>query len=145
VGGFDERYGLGNYEDDDLCLRTANAGYRMLIANDSFIHHVGHVTTNQLEQSSLMMLLHTNREQARRKWGADIFDLLYKAESTITFCIRWRERTEPLQACIASIHEVANEIIICNCTGEQREDVELETSVPIRWIHATEDRDVGEA
>lgn len=145
VGGFDERYGLGNYEDDDLCLRTANAGYRMLIANDSFIHHVGHVTTNQLEQSSLMMLLHTNREQARRKWGADIFDLLYKAESTITFCIRWRERTEPLQACIASIHEVANEIIICNCTGEQREDVELETSVPIRWIHATEDMDVGEA
>lgn len=138
VGGFDERYGLGNYEDDDLCLRTANAGYRMLIANDAFIHHVGHVTTNQLEQASLLQLLYTNREQARRKWGADIFDLIYKAESTITICIRLTNRTEPLDACLTSVVEVADEIIVCNCTGDRREDIGVNTNVPIRWLHTTE-------
>ncbi|MCY9759649.1 glycosyltransferase family 2 protein [Paenibacillus alvei] len=138
VGGFDERYGLGNYEDDDLCLRTANAGYRMLIANDAFIHHVGHVTTNQLEQASLLQLLYTNREQARRKWGADIFDLIYKAESTITICIRLTNRAEPLDACLTSVVEVADEIIVCNCTGDRSEDIGVNTNVPIRWLHTTE-------
>lgn len=37
----DERFGPGNFEDDDLCLRAALAGYRDLIAGDVFIHHYG--------------------------------------------------------------------------------------------------------
>ncbi len=41
IGGLDERFGTGNFEDDDLCLRSAVAGYRNLVAADVYIHHHG--------------------------------------------------------------------------------------------------------
>jgi GT2 family glycosyltransferase len=41
IGGFDLRYGLGNFEDDDFCLRAVVAGWRCSIAHGSWIHHVG--------------------------------------------------------------------------------------------------------
>ena len=44
IGGLDENYGSGNFEDDDLCLRSFIAGYKNIIANDVFIHHYGSMT-----------------------------------------------------------------------------------------------------
>lgn len=44
IGGLDERYGLGNFEDDDFSLRALLAGYRSAIALDSFVHHFGNRT-----------------------------------------------------------------------------------------------------
>jgi len=41
IGGLDERYGLGNFEDDDYSLRAVLAGYGSCIAMDCFIHHFG--------------------------------------------------------------------------------------------------------
>lgn len=41
VGGFDVRFGLGNFEDDDFCLRAAVAGWRLWVADDAFVHHFG--------------------------------------------------------------------------------------------------------
>ena len=44
VGGIDTRYGVGNFEDDDYCLRVRAAGYEIVVCEDSFIHHFGNVT-----------------------------------------------------------------------------------------------------
>lgn len=44
IGGLDENYISGNYEDDDLCLHSYIAGYRNIIAQDVFIHHYGSMT-----------------------------------------------------------------------------------------------------
>jgi len=44
VGRFDESYGIGNFEDDDYCLRVRRAGYRLCIAKDCFVFHYGHRT-----------------------------------------------------------------------------------------------------
>ena len=41
IGGLDERFEVGGFEDDDFCLRARLAGYRNLIAGDVFIHHYG--------------------------------------------------------------------------------------------------------
>ncbi|MHB8146701.1 MAG: glycosyltransferase [Vulcanimicrobiaceae bacterium] len=41
IGGFDDRFGLGNFEDDDLCIRIRAAGYKIFVCNDVFIHHFG--------------------------------------------------------------------------------------------------------
>ena len=41
IGGLDERFTPGNYEDDDFCLRAQLAGYKTVIAQDVFIHHYG--------------------------------------------------------------------------------------------------------
>ncbi len=41
IGGLDEGFGQGNYEDTDYCLRAFLAGWRTLMAEDSFVHHFG--------------------------------------------------------------------------------------------------------
>src|SRR5262249_41695239 len=41
LGGLDERFGLGFFEDDDLCVRVREAGLRLLVAQGVFIHHFG--------------------------------------------------------------------------------------------------------
>lgn len=41
VGGMEEAFGVGNFEDDDYCLRVLRAGYRLCIAEDSFVFHYG--------------------------------------------------------------------------------------------------------
>ena len=43
VGGWDEDFGTGGYEDDDLCLRLAKHGY-LVFCTRSFVQHIGHAT-----------------------------------------------------------------------------------------------------
>ena len=49
VGGFDTRFGLGLFEDNDLCYRMRRAGYRLAIAANSFVHHSGSKTFRRME------------------------------------------------------------------------------------------------
>ena len=44
IGGLDEQFGLGNFEDDDLCIRAAMAGFKARISKEVFIHHTGSQT-----------------------------------------------------------------------------------------------------
>lgn len=44
LGGLDERMGIGTFEDDDLSLRLVANGYKLLIAKDAFVHHIGNVS-----------------------------------------------------------------------------------------------------
>ena len=44
VGNFDEAFGIGGYEDDDLCARIQSAGWSLVISHESFVHHAGHAT-----------------------------------------------------------------------------------------------------
>jgi len=48
VGRFDERFGHGNYEDDDFSLRLRLHGYRLAVARRAFLHHEGHATFRAL-------------------------------------------------------------------------------------------------
>ncbi len=48
LGGFDERFFPGNYEDDDLCLRARLLGLRLCIARGAFLHHEAHQSFRQL-------------------------------------------------------------------------------------------------
>ncbi len=41
IGGLDERFSPGNFEDDDYSLRIWQAGYELLLCRDTFIHHFG--------------------------------------------------------------------------------------------------------
>lgn len=68
VGLFDESFGIGNYEDDDLCLRVLREGYELYIAQDSFIHHFGSVTFRN-SPINFNQLLFTNKSKLYEKWG----------------------------------------------------------------------------
>ncbi len=54
VGGLDESYGSGNFEDDDLCLKVRAEGYAILVHEGVFIHHYGSQTfkANKLDYSA---------------------------------------------------------------------------------------------
>lgn len=136
IGWFDERYGLGNYEDDDLCLRTANAGYRMLIAHDTYIHHVGNATISQLENESLSQLMQTNWNEAYNKWGTDIHGLLYKTSASFSFCIYWTDSANCLHKCLASIQEVADEIIVIDNSKQNKQP---SLPVEVKWCKFVEE------
>jgi GT2 family glycosyltransferase len=70
VGLLDERFGLGNYEDNDYCLRTRIAGYRVVWAQDVFIHHAGHQSFKQLGDA-FRRLLEENEQRFKCKWDLD--------------------------------------------------------------------------
>lgn len=44
IGGLDTRFGSGNFEDNDYCLRAVRGGWAGWIADDVFVHHYGHRT-----------------------------------------------------------------------------------------------------
>lgn len=68
VGGIDERFGAGNFEDDDFCIRVRAAGYRIYVCDDVFIHHFGSQTfaANNVDWQKTMQ---ENWVKFARKWG----------------------------------------------------------------------------
>ncbi len=70
AGGFDERYGLGYYEDHDLSFRARDAGFRLLVAQDVFVHHFGGRTFAALEIDGRQPW-YSNLERFRAKWGEE--------------------------------------------------------------------------
>ena len=68
VGGLDERFGIGFFDDDDLAERARRAGLQLAVAHDLFVHHFGSRTFagNGIDAEALL------EENARRfadKWG----------------------------------------------------------------------------
>lgn len=68
IGGLDDIYGRGNYEDDDYCLRTLAAGYQLVIAHEIFIHHTGGRAFRGTDLN-LADVCRENADRFRRKWG----------------------------------------------------------------------------
>ncbi len=68
VGGLDEQFGSGNFEDDDFCIRAHLAGFETRIADDSFVHHVGSATFTGagIDYSKAMQ---TNWSLFKSKWA----------------------------------------------------------------------------
>jgi len=74
IGGLDERFFPGNFEDDDFSLRTRIAGKILWVANDVFIHHYGSVTFQTNQVNNYLALL-TNAEKFAKKWRIGISGL----------------------------------------------------------------------
>ena len=68
IGGFDERDGVGFFDDDDLSVRALRAGYRLLVAQDVFVHHFGS-RTFLASGIDCRQQLHANLALFREKWG----------------------------------------------------------------------------
>jgi GT2 family glycosyltransferase/Flp pilus assembly protein TadD len=68
IGDFDERFGTGFFEDDDLCVRAREAGFSLILARDIYIHHYGSKTFSGLGIDAPAQL-DRNLEMFRDKWG----------------------------------------------------------------------------
>jgi len=71
-GGIEEIYSPGGFEDDDLSFRIRRAGYKLIFAKDTFIHHFGSITFNQ--DYAKLNLLERNRRIFINKFGVDAWD-----------------------------------------------------------------------
>ncbi len=108
VGGFDTSYGIGGYEDDDLCRRIAGSGRRLLIAHESFVHHDGHQTfdANGLdwyaEQES-----NRGRFEARFGLGRSSRDVV-----KVSACLITKDEEANIATCLASLEGFVDEIVV---------------------------------
>ena len=69
VGLLDENYGVGMFEDDDYSLRVRNAGFRIVCAQDVFIHHIGRSSFGSLDEKIYNEIFEVNKNYYENKWG----------------------------------------------------------------------------
>ena len=112
IGGLDERFSPGNYEDDDFCLRLRLAGYRTLICTDTFIHHEGSLSF-QRDPESYHSLLQRNEMKFTEKWGfSPVYSLGIRLD--ILQLIARHDRLQPVKvleigcACGGTLLELRN-------------------------------------
>ena len=163
VGLLDEQFGLGNFEDDDFCLRARRAGYKLAIAQDAFVHHFGSRTFAG-QGVDLPALLRENEAKFQRKWmdenrtdtsasghrGAPAPALQSRPFSLerrpgggllivpravkLSLCMIVRDSARTLEACLESIQPWVDEMVIVD-TGSHDETPEIARKFGARLFH----------
>ena len=70
VGGLDEAFGIGFFEDDDYCRRVEREGWRIVCAEDVFVHHHLSATFEKKDPAERQALFERNKAIYEEKWGA---------------------------------------------------------------------------
>lgn len=85
IGGFDENFRIGVFEDADFFLRARRAGFRLGITGRAFIHHFGSMTQKSLRVDRKVRPYEAeNRAYFRQKW---------KLGPVRRFWMRWSGKT----------------------------------------------------
>ena len=66
---FDESFQGGFFEDDDYCRRAVEAGFKLGIIEDSFVHHHLSASFDQLGKQRKQEIFDANKAVYERKWG----------------------------------------------------------------------------
>ncbi|MFC5447328.1 glycosyltransferase family 2 protein [Paenibacillus aestuarii] len=82
LGFLDEGFEIGNCEDDDYGYRARMMGYELVIAKDTFIHHVGSVSIKALGER-FEEVYSKNLDFYSRKWG-DSHSLLHEVQQKLS-------------------------------------------------------------
>jgi GT2 family glycosyltransferase/predicted Zn-dependent protease len=132
VGPFDERFGIGFFEDDDLGLRVRRAGHKLLIAQDVFVHHFGSRTFAALGIDTDKQL-RDNFAQFKDKWGSDAVTpyrppsgepalpapttpatpaTAERTAQTVCLCMIVKNEAHNLPLCLASVADLVDHLVI---------------------------------
>jgi GT2 family glycosyltransferase len=71
VGSLDEAYGVGMFEDDDFAVRMRAKGYRVVCAEDAYVHHVGQGAFRKLSPEAYDALWKKNQAYFEKKFGVE--------------------------------------------------------------------------
>ena len=68
LGGLDQRFEVGMFEDDDLSLQVRKRGLWVVAAEDCFVHHFGQGSFGKLPRSDYEAIFDANRRRFEEKW-----------------------------------------------------------------------------
>ena len=57
------------FEDDDYSRRILEAGFKIIIAEDCFVHHFGQGSFSKLSAERYQEIFERNRRRFEQKWG----------------------------------------------------------------------------
>ena len=138
VGGFDEGFEIGGFEDDDLCRRLRAEGWRLLITHESFVHHHGHAT---FEGNGLDWLAVQNANQDRfmeKHTGRRPGQPLLSAALIV------KDEEKFLGACLDSLDGLVDEVVVYD-TGSTDGTVAIAEAHGATVIQGYWDDDFGRA
>ncbi len=109
IGGLDEIFSPGNYEDDDFCLRAQIAGFKTIIAQDVFIHHYGSKSFTAEGTDKYKERLEINQKKFVDKWGGTPEEIWLKGKQikgrNIMITLNKNEFVENLERALSLIEE----------------------------------------
>ncbi len=119
VGGFDEHYVMGGYEDWDMCRTIRATGRRLVTSHPLNVSHVGRVTfdANNVDHAYYRA---ENLRRYQAKW------LLEGPEPSclISVCLIVKDEEAMLESCLESVGKLADEIVVYD-TGSTDRTVEI--------------------
>jgi len=117
IGGFDEGYTAGGYEDDDLCRRLVGAGGKLVIAHGSYVHHKGHASFDangidwrEAELSGRERFLAAFASKQAERSASDSGKDAERPK--ISACLIVKDEQASIGRCLESLKGVADEIVV---------------------------------
>lgn len=148
VGGFDEAYGLGYFEDDDLCIRMASLG-KLLIVPSVFVYHRDGLSFKKGRADLRRILMAANRI---RFLYARYCQLLEARTSgpLVTVIVTTFNRPQLLQRALESIRRQRYQnlqVLVVNDGGVEVDDIvgQFAASVPFQVRYITLSRNLGKS
>lgn len=122
LGGFDERFVLETYEDDDLCYRALLAGFGLYVALDCYVRYSPPLPLFPGDPGRLARQLEANRRTAMEKWGEDVTAALtnWKRDITVSLCMIVKNEEQTLAGCLSSVCDLVDEIVILDTGSTDR-------------------------
>jgi len=152
IGLLDEQFSPGNFEDDDFCLRAIEAGFRLGVAEDVFMYHVGSATHKSLNLD-YKKLLETNQTKFQVKWPEWKYRQLQRAclenclpekskkKHTLALVMVVKNEEKGLERAILSCRDFVDEIIIAvdNSSTDKTELIALKYCTALKHFDWQDD------
>jgi len=148
VGLFDEGFGRGLFEDNDLCYRIRRAGYRLRVAARAFVHHKGSQSLGRMEEPP-NLLLERNMGVYHAKWREDVESgfashlpgqraepIVFRPERSpealrrqmaqtakeadVSLCMIVRDEERVLGECLRSVQGVFSQVVVVDTGSKDR-------------------------
>jgi GT2 family glycosyltransferase/tetratricopeptide (TPR) repeat protein len=112
LGGLKIHDQHGGSEIDDLCVQLGEKGYRLLVAEDSFVHRVSPALPRQSQEVHDEHLLTTVHSRQQRTFG--------DGRLLLSACMIVKNEEVNLPSCLAAVRELVDEIVVYDTGSNDR-------------------------